>query len=86
MKQLISFLILALVAIAGISQNVRKDGNGNYVQVKKVDTASARQTGKTFTDLKGKKYPVWQSTRGKLFVIRESRDGRKYKYYINDKP
>lgn len=88
MKQLkitaffICLFIMASV-IAGNSQTVRKDANGNYYAVKMAkDSTGGAETGKTFTATDGTKYPVMMSKNGKLYVIRQSKNGTTYKQYL----
>lgn len=86
MKRIILTIAIAISALITVAQpKVTKDVNGNYVQVKSVkDSVSATKTGKTFTDLKGNVYPVMQSKKGKLFVVRTAKvSGKTYNQYIN---
>ena len=79
----IAFTLVALFsAFSGNAQNVKQDKNGNYYAVKMAKDSTAKQTGKTFTDAAGKTYPVMVSKNGKLFVIRISKAGNKYNYYL----
>lgn len=78
---IISLLIMGLV-IAGNSQNVKQTADGNYVAISGNNTTEAKDTGKTYTDAKGNKYPVYISKNGKLFVIRTSAKGNKYNQYL----
>lgn len=88
MKQLkiTSFFICLLLmglAIAGNSQTVKKDANGNYYAVKMAkDSTGGTETGKTFTATDGTKFPVMMSKNGKLYVIRQSKTGTTYKQYL----
>lgn len=86
MKQLLVLLIsIVLVSYNAKSQTVVKDQSGNYVAVKKssaTDSTSLKATGKTFTDAKGTVYPVYISVNNKLFVIKISKTGNKYRYYL----
>jgi hypothetical protein len=79
------FLILSLAISASCySQNVKQDASGNYIAVSaQRDSATATPTGKTFTDSKGISYPVYMTAKGKLFVMRTSKNtGKQYKYYL----
>lgn len=82
MKTLIT-IILFLLSFSTMAQNVKKDANGNYIAVstKKAKT-EARATGKTYTDSKGNVYPVYESAKGKLFIIRTSKTGNTYNQYL----
>lgn len=57
--------------------------NGNFVPATitaKVKSADST-TGKTFTTASGV-YPVYQSARGKLYILRTSKNGNVYKQYL----
>ena len=81
--------IIILAAILSLNfglnaQTVQKTKEGNYIAVSKpgIDD-KAKDTGKTFTDTKGNVYPVFISAKGKLFVIRVSKNtGKEYKQYL----
>ena len=79
---IISLLIMGFV-IAGHSQNAKQTADGNYISASANNTTEAKETGKTYTDAKGQKYPVYTSKSGKLFIIRTSiRTGNKYNQYL----
>ena len=82
MKHLL-ILLFALLCITGSAQNAKQDANGNYTAIttKKAKT-KAINTGKTFTDAKGNKYPVYESAKGKIFIIRTSKTGKTYNQYL----
>lgn len=84
MKQFIILLLLVIPALTiTAQQKVLVDNKGNYVVVHKVkDTASAIPSGKTFTDSKGKVWPVYLSVNGKPYLIRTSSKGNVYKQYL----
>jgi len=79
MKNLILAVLLLLAAPAA-GQTVKQDANGNYVAVKRAETAT--KTGNTYTDSKGVVYDVYRSAKGKLFYYRTSKAGNVYKAYI----
>jgi len=84
MKKVILTIAVVLFSIAGVNaQKVTTDAQGNYVAVKR-DFAreEAKETGKTYTDLKGVKYPVMESAGGKLFVVKTSKAGNEYRMYL----
>lgn len=86
MKQLFIILLVLIGYSASSQVKVTQDANGNYIAVKsqrQSGDTSHKPTGKTFTDTKGTVYPVYESSRGKLFVIRTSRNGNQYKQYLN---
>ena len=82
MKKLLVLLMLSFSLIS-YSQNAKVDKNGNFVAVSRT---TAKQdtidTGKTFTDSKGKVYPVFKTQRGKLYYPRISKSGNYYRAYI----
>jgi len=77
--------ILALLSGLSYAQSVKLDASGNYVALKStrhIDTIK-NNTGKTYTDSKGIKYPVYITATDKLYVIRVSKNtGKSYKYYL----
>lgn len=85
-----SFILLIMIAILAScnthSQNIQKDASGNYHQLKApshADTATLTPTGSTYTTTNGEVYPVYQSARGKFFIIRVSKNtGKQYKQYL----
>lgn len=81
MKKLLLIAYLFIVTVCH-AQQAKKDGSGNYVAVKRADTTANKATGHTFTDSKGKAYPVYISVNGKLFYYRTSKAGNVYKAYI----
>jgi hypothetical protein len=84
MKNLL-IIALVLLSLGAIGQTkVIKDAQGNYtaVQVSKVKIED-KDTGKTFIDSKGNKYPVRESVNGKLYYIRVSKKtGNPYRVYL----
>ena len=82
MKKLLVLLMLSFSLIS-YSQNAKVDKEGNFVALSKTrakqDTIN---TGKTFTDSKGKVYPVFKTKRGKLYYPRISKSGNYYRAYI----
>lgn len=84
MKKLLTVLALTLLSFgAYCQQNVKVDSQGNYHALTQSTESKAVNTGKTFTDSKGIKYPVMRSVKGKLFIIRTSKKtGNKYNYYL----
>ena len=84
MKKII-ILAAILISFNGLfAQNAVKTKDGNYIALKATGTTkdSNKQTGKTFTDTKGVKYPVMESAKGKLFYVKTSKTGNEYKVYI----
>lgn len=85
MKKLILLVCLILSGIS-YSQTVKQDASGNYISVKSDKSqkkSEAKETGKTYTDAKGEKYPVYTSKNNKLFIIKTSKKtGKTYNYYL----
>lgn len=83
-KVLLTLAAFIMLQATGRAQNARIDEKGNYVTLSTKDTSKQplKATGKTFTDSKGKTYPVYISKNGKLFYIRTSKAGNTYPSYI----
>ena len=86
MKKMIisAFLLMGVLAAqAQQKQNVRYDQKtGNFYAIKR-DTAT--QTGRFYLESEGKNtamLPIWKSKRGKLFVLKMSKSGIQYKFYL----
>lgn len=82
MKKILISLVIICASFVAHSQNVKQDKSGNYYAIGRNDSTQAKQTGNTYTDSKGIVYPVYISKKGKLFVIRTSKTGNKYNYYL----
>ena len=86
MKKLLLFVCLTLGGMS-YAQTVKQDASGNYISVKSDKSqkkSEAKETGKTYTDTKGEKYPVYISKNNKLFIIKTSKKtGKNYNYYLN---
>ncbi len=79
------FLCLFIIGlvVGANAQTARQDATGNYVSIKsKMDSTSAKATGKTYTDDSGNTYPVMISKNGKLFIVRTSKTGSRYNQYL----
>ena len=82
-KLILTFAVILFSTVFASAQKVTTDANGNYVAVKREFVKEkAKETGKTFTDTKGNVYPVFESSNGKLFVIRTSKAGNEYRMYL----
>lgn len=75
-------LFIILMYTAPARAQMVQDAQGNYTMI----IAQAQSTGKTFTDAKGNIYPIMQSIRGKLYIVRTSKTGKTYKQYLKVKP
>ena len=81
MKKLLVLLMLSFTLFS-YSQNAKVDRNGNFVTVSNTAKQDTINTDKTFTDSKGKVYPVFKTQRGKLYYPRVSKSGNYYRAYI----
>lgn len=88
MKKLLLSIALVICSLSAFSQaKYKMDAAGNYIAVKSVkDTtkSSDLNTGKTFTDSKGGVWPVYKSSTGRIYALRTSKTGNKYKQYLNN--
>lgn len=88
MKKLFFLSVISLLSIGAYSQTVvTTNAQGNYVAVStpKVKVED-KDTGKTFTDSKGVVYKVYQTSTGRLYILRKSkRTGKEYKQYLDVK-
>ena len=83
-------MILALMfSIKAHSQyvhtsHIEVDSNGNYVQYVETKLHLDSATGKTITLKDGTIFPIYESPRGKLYIVRQSaRSGNYYKVYLD---
>lgn len=82
-KIIISILIFVAATCTVRAQNAKVDASGNYTALApSASKEPGKETGKTFTDGKGTKYPVLISSKGKLYYIRTSKAGNEYKAYL----
>lgn len=85
MKKLFYFLMFFFaINLTALGQNVIQKQDGNYVAVKSVRKSEPpTNTGKTYTDSKGKVWPVHVTKSGRLVVIRKSaKTGEEYYQYL----
>lgn len=93
MKSILILVFSLLCSLSAFSQSAPKakpvnaslDASGNFTQVihKRAGAVAAVSIGKTFTTKDGQKLPVMKSKNGKLFVVRTSKAGKEYNYYLN---
>lgn len=82
-RTLLILILSVSTAFGSFAQKVTKDSDGNYVSVTTKRGGTAKNTGKTYTDRQGKKYPVYVTDSGRLFCIKVSKkSGKEYKYYL----
>lgn len=84
MKKLILAAFVAAFSLSASAQKVTKDSKGNFIQVSTAARVKAEPvaTGQTFTDTKGKSYPVYKGSRGGLFYMTVNKNGEQVKKYI----
>lgn len=80
MKKLFILLTLSIISLSCFPVTTVIDKQGNIVEVmEKKDSL----TGKYYITSDKKKYPIYKSKRGKLYIIRVSKNsGKEYKYYL----
>jgi len=68
------------------AQNVQRDNNGNFIAVTKLqEFPQDSTTGKTYTDSKGKQFPVYVGSKGSFYVGRISgKTGKYYRQYLKE--
>jgi len=85
MKKIITALLLLCLTTGIKAQNATRTKEGNFIAITTTPKAkdAGKNTGKTFTDNTGKKYPVFESAKGKLYYIRTSKTtATEYKVYL----
>lgn len=84
MKRIILLAFILGLFSPSIGQNVKKTVDGNYMAISTAKTKdNGKTTGKTYTDSKGKVYPVFITAKGKLFVNKTSpKTNKNYKQYL----
>lgn len=81
-KLIIAAMLLCLSMNNSIAQTVERKGN-NFTQVSNKKSSKETKTEYTFTDSKGKVYPIYLSSTGKAYIKRVSKKTNKeYKQYI----
>lgn len=87
-RKVFAILVILLCCLASYlfaQTPVKRDSTGNYssLTIASIKGSSEKDTGKTFTDSKGVKYPVFESTNGKLFYYKTAKSsGNVYKVYL----
>lgn len=85
MKKLTLILSVFLATSTAFSQTkVVRDAEGNFTAQKAPKKQSEdKPTGQTFTTAKGEKFPVYVSEKGRMYVLRTSKEtGNDYKQYL----
>ena len=95
MRNLIVTIVLLLVCVVAYPQVAPATGKASskpnvtitdkgYVAIGKAKADSA--TALTYTDSKGKVFPVYRSSRGSDYVVKTSKKtGKTYRYYMKSK-
>lgn len=88
MKKL--FIILALILgnqCVNAQTKVKLDQSGNTYIPSKPSKQPDQPIGKEFIDKDGIKYPVYQNSKGRLYITRTSKKtGKSYKQYLEVEP
>jgi len=85
-RRVVTVIVLMLMTTGAFSQTIERDADGNFRAVSKSRTPP-KETTYTFTDSKGRKYPVLMTEAGRFFVIKTSaKTGKEYRYYLDKKP
>lgn len=79
MKRYIFCLLIALFSIVSYSQDIVKEGKTFKVQTTQIKDI---QTGYTWEDSKGNKYPIFISKKGACYIKKISKTGKEYKQYL----
>lgn len=84
-KRVVAVMVFLILSTAGFSQTIERDDQGNFFSISKSRTPP-KETTYTFTDSKGRKYPVLMTEAGRFFVIKTSaKTGKEYRYYLDKK-
>ena len=82
--KLIIILLILCASTANAQTKVKKEADGNYTTITQSKEVSYKPTG-SFITVKDNKYPVYESSKGKLFYFRTSKkSGKQYKVYIKE--
>lgn len=81
MKKTLILILSSLFLCTGHAQNAIKLPSGDYSAIGKKDTLII--TGKVYTDKDGMRWAVFLTSKGKLYIIRQSkRTGKRYRSYL----
>lgn len=80
-KLILAAMLLCLSMNNSIAQTVERKGN-NFTQVSNKKSSKETKTEYTFTDSKGKVYPIYLSSTGKAFIKKTNKKGEEYKKYM----
>lgn len=77
-------LVCNFVVLSNDTTSVKLEGKNIIVQTSKKQKTPDVNTGYTY-EIKGVKYPVYKTARGKYYILKTSKRGNQYKMYITDK-
>lgn len=83
MKKILVSIVLALCACTIFAQDTYKREGNNFTKVQTVQSSSDIQTVYTYT-IKDTTYPIWITRNGRCYVIRISKNGKRYKQYLEE--
>jgi hypothetical protein len=76
-------LFCALNSTCKAQTKINLDSNGNYVQSSSgAKLGTYKDTLKVFVTKSGEKLPIYESSKGKLFVFCTSKNGNVYRKYL----
>lgn len=76
-------LVCNFVVLSNDTTSVKLEGKNIVVTSNKSKTHDTK-TGYTY-EVKGVKYDIYKTSRGKYYILRTSKKGNTYKMYITDK-
>ena len=85
MKKVFSGIALfcALNSTCKAQTKINLDSSGNYAQsVSSAKLGTYKDTAKIFVTKSGEKLPIYETSKGKLFVINTSKKGNVYRKYL----
>lgn len=84
MKHLFIMLVMMLAFSTANAQSYTRRGD-NFTQVSTKTSGNATKTKFTWTDSKGKSYPIFVTSTGRCYVNKvSSKTGKEYKYYLKE--
>ncbi len=76
-------LFCALNSTCKAQTKINIDSSGNYIQsVSNAKLGTYKETSKTFVTKTGEKLPIYETSKGKLFVFCTSKKGNVYRKYL----
>lgn len=76
------FILCILLALFCITVNAEVKREGDTFKVEQSTKASDTKTKYTWEDKQGNKYPIFITKRGACYVLKTSKTGKEYKYYL----